>query len=47
MIRDQGYPVARAERGSMLDDARDILVDEVVVDFDGEVSLLQIVTGKQ
>lgn len=42
VMRDVVYPVGRAERGSALSDARDILVDEVSVDGSGQLSLRTI-----
>ena len=39
VVRDLDYPVARAERGSWLDDARDLFVEEVEVDEAGTLSL--------
>jgi hypothetical protein len=39
VVRDMAFTVARAELGSWLDDARDIYVDEVEVDADGQLTL--------
>jgi hypothetical protein len=39
VVRDAQYPAYRGEPGSMLLDARDILVEEVHVDGDGRLSL--------
>jgi hypothetical protein len=39
VVRDLTYPVSRAERGSMLDDARDLYVSEVEVSASGGLSL--------
>lgn len=39
VVRDLDYPVARAERGSWLDDSRDLFVEEVEVDENGALSL--------
>lgn len=39
IFRDMSFTVARAEEGSWLEDARDIYVDEVEVDSDGDLTL--------
>lgn len=39
VVRDLEYPASRTEPGSILTDARDVLVDEVEIDGEGQISL--------